>query len=79
MHHVPPAALPGSFLAFVMNAGGRGHGDGNVDHKWLVVVEIGESSIFGPETDGLLFVRPGAEQVQAMAGEGEIVGWICEQ
>ncbi len=40
---------------------------------------MGEASIFGLETDGLLFVEPGAEQVQAMAGEGDIVRWEREQ
>src|SRR5438046_66598 len=36
-------------------------------------MEVGEARIFGLEAYGLLLVEPGAEQVQAIASEGDVV------
>jgi hypothetical protein len=50
------------------------HRDGNAGHEWLVGVEIGKACIFGFEAEGSSLVEALAEQVQAIAGEGDVVG-----
>lgn len=48
-------------------------------HKRLLVVEVGEACILGFEAQRSLLVEPLAEQVQAIAREGDIVRGKREQ
>ena len=58
---------------------GRGSANRDGGDERLLVLEVGEACILGFEAQGSLLVEPLAEQVQAIAGERDIVRWKREQ